>query len=116
MNRKKINDFKKFIFELKKLFRANTAANGKTFYENTYVKFLTTEDKYSEIIDGDRLTLELKKYGYTLPDRNTVFFYRVVAQFEKNIYHNSFLKEPFDQMDKARKFYAKVLLFIQEEI
>jgi hypothetical protein len=108
-----MSGFKEFATEIKKLFNINTESNSK-LYENTYVKIVSVEEKTVEIIDNDTLTLELKKYSYTAPGKKPVYFYRVIGQFQKNIYYNPFLKLAFDEKVKANAFFSKVASHIQK--
>jgi predicted methyltransferase len=110
-----MTELKKFAENLKAVFKKVPSANlAKRPYENTYSAMVSVEKETSIKIDNDKLKVSLKKYSFTEPNKQPIYFYRVVAQFDQNIYYNSFYKLVFDDLSKACKFYSNMYDFIQE--
>jgi hypothetical protein len=80
------------------------------------VRFEASALKYTTPINEDHVTLELKKYSFSPPDKKTVFFYIVAASFVTNSYYNTLLKLTFISEEKASRFYSKVAEFIKKNM
>ena len=113
---RKNSGLRKFIDQIRKLFRSHTENSDKLLYENTFVKFETSELKYSIPVNDDQITLELKKYSFSPQDKMPINFYIVAASFVTNSYYNAFLKLTFTSEEKAGRFYSKVAEFIKTNI
>jgi len=109
---------KKFAEDLKQYFnKINPDKIAKRFYENTYTELISTEKKISGTFGNlDWVTIELKKYLYDEPGKNSLYFYRVVIRFHKNIYYNSFLKLVFDDADNATRFFSNLAAYAEKSI
>lgn len=109
---------KKFAEDLKQYFnKINHNKIAKRFYENTYTELITTEKKISGTFGNlDRVTIELKKYLYDEPGKTSLYFYRVVIRFDKNVYYNSFLKLVFDDADNATRFFSNLVVYVEKSI
>ena len=108
-------EFKEFVADLKKIFNVFDSSKSK-LYEATYSKLIGIEEHMAVEVNKDTLTVDLKKYKFSSPDKTPIIFYRVIAQFQKNIYYNSFLKLSFDDAISAGKFYTKISGHIEKSM
>jgi hypothetical protein len=109
---RKRSEFRAFIEDLRKLFRDKLREEGGHLYENTYIKPGVSMEEYSIPVERDSITLELKNFYFTPPDKKHVTFYRVAAFLEVNSYYNAFLKINFETESAAKRFFTKILTFI----
>jgi hypothetical protein len=112
----KNSGLRRFIDQIRKLFRSHTENSDRLLYENTFVKFEASELKYSTPVNDDQITLELKKYRFSPPDKKPFNFYIVAASFVTNSYYNAFLKLTFTSEEKAGRFYSKGAEFIKTNV